>query len=400
MNKNIIEDLIKMSELNVKDIYDINRITYKNRYLVYCEAEVENEEVRFRYNIDNLKNLNCIVSEGKSEKLRFLLNVSELFSLLDVYSFSLNINNLYYDYNYNPKILKRDVKLDDTVVSEEEFVLQYKSLIGSLFIKKYYYDDFYNGGIKLLKSNKITKDFIELNTIDEIKEKLLFHLKEQEKYEKEKIVSVKKHDYNLKKHSIRIMIIVSAILAVYSIYEGIFVSPFNENIIKGTYCYMEQDYEGAIKSLEKAKNIKFMNFDKNEKYELAYSYIISENLSESQRKNVLLNLTSKTDENILDYWIALGEVKYDEAIDLAKKLQDDELLLYALLNKDRYIQDDTTLTGEEKEKEKQAIKSDIDKLTQQLNKEESESTETASQEINEQQNQSANNGLDLVPSNN
>ena len=122
MNKNIIEDLIKMSELNVKDIYDINRITYKNRYLVYCEAEVENEEVRFRYNIDNLKNLNCIVSEGKSEKLRFLLNVSELFSLLYVYSFSLNINNLYYDYNYNPKILKRDVKLDDTVVSEEEFV--------------------------------------------------------------------------------------------------------------------------------------------------------------------------------------------------------------------------------------------------------------------------------------
>ena len=114
----------------------------------------------------------------------------------------------------------------------------------------------------------------------------------------------------------------------------------------------------------------------------------------------MLNLTSKTDENILDYWIALGEVKYDEAIDLAKKLQDDELLLYALLNKDRYIQDDTTLTGEEKEKEKQAIKSDIDKLTQQLNKEESESTETASQEINEQQNQSANNGLDLVPSNN
>lgn len=400
MNKDIIEDLVKISELNAKDEYDIKRITYKSLNLVSCEAEIEDEEVRFRYSVGCLKDINCIAVENESEKFRFLLNVSELFNLLDMYSFDLKSDNLYYDYNYNPKILKRDVKIDDTIVSEEEFVLQYKSLIGSLFIKKYSYEDFYNGGIRLLKSNKITKDFIELKTIDEIKEKLIFHLEENERYRKEKIISVKKHNYNIKKHSIRIMAIVIVMLTVYSIYEGVFLSPFNENIIKGTYSYMEQDYEGAIKYLEKAKNIKFMNFDKVQKYELAYSYITSENLSESQRKNVLLNLTSKSDENILDYWITIGEIKYDEAIDLAKKLQDDELILYALLNKYKYIQDDATLTGEEKDKEKQSIKSEIDKLTQQLNKEENESTEVLSQEENSPLNQSENNGLDLVPSNN
>ena len=400
MNKDIIEDLVKISELNAKDEYDIKRITYKSLYLVPCEAEIEDEEVRFRYSIGCLKDINCIAGENESEKFRFLLNVSELFNLLDMYSFDLKSDNLYYDYNYNPKILKRDVKIDDTIVTEEEFVLQYKSLIGSLFIKKYSYEDFYNGGIRLLKSNKITKDFIGLKTIDEIKEKLIFHLEENEKYRKEKIISVKKHNYNIKKHSIRIMAIVIVMLAVYSIYEGVFLSPFNENIIKGTYSYMEQDYEGAIKYLEKAKNIKFMNFDKVQKYELAYSYITSENLSESQRKNVLLNLTSKSDENILDYWITIGEIKYDEAIDLAKKLQDDELILYALLNKYKYVQDDATLTGEEKDKEKQSIKSEIDKLTQQLNKEENESSEVLSQGENSALNQSENNGLDLVPSNN
>lgn len=400
MNKDIIEDLVKISELNAKDEYDIKRITYKSLNLVSCEAEIEDEEVRFRYSVGCLKDINCIAVENESEKFRFLLNVSELFNLLDMYSFDLKSDNLYYDYNYNPKILKRDVKIDDTIVSEEEFVLQYKSLIGSLFIKKYSYEDVYNGGIRLLKSNKITKDFIELKTIDEIKEKLIFHLEENERYRKEKIISVKKHNYNIKKHSIRIMAIVIVMLTVYSIYEGVFLSPFNENIIKGTYSYMEQDYEGVIKYLEKAKNIKFMNFDKVQKYELAYSYITSENLSESQRKNVLLNLTSKSDENILDYWITIGEIKYDEAIDLAKKLQDDELILYALLNKYKYIQDDATLTGEEKDKEKQSIKSEIDKLTQQLNKEENESTEVLSQEENSPLNQSENNGLDLVPSNN
>lgn len=400
MNKDIIEDLVKISELNAKDEYDIKRITYKSLNLVSCEAEIEDEEVRFRYSVGCLEDINCIAVENESEKFRFLLNVSELFNLLDMYSFDLKSDNLYYDYNYNPKILKRDVKIDDTIVSEEEFVLQYKSLIGSLFIKKYSYEDVYNGGIRLLKSNKITKDFIELKTIDEIKEKLIFHLEENERYRKEKIISVKKHNYNIKKHSIRIMAIVIVMLTVYSIYEGVFLSPFNENIIKGTYSYMEQDYEGVIKYLEKAKNIKFMNFDKVQKYELAYSYITSENLSESQRKNVLLNLTSKSDENILDYWITIGEIKYDEAIDLAKKLQDDELILYALLNKYKYIQDDATLTGEEKDKEKQSIKSEIDKLTQQLNKEENESTEVLSQEENSPLNQSENNGLDLVPSNN
>lgn len=400
MNKEIIEDLVKSSELNIKDEYDIKRITYSNIYLIPCEAEIEGEEVRFRYNINGFKEINNIESENESEKFRLLLNISELFKLLEIYSFSLNSSNLYYDYNYNPKILKRDVKIDDDIVNEEEFVLQYKSLIGSLFIKKYSYEDFYNGGVKLLKSNKITKEFIELRTIEEIKEKLLFFLEENQKYRNEKIISVKKRDYNMKKHSIRIMVAVIVLLAAYSLYEGIFFSPFNENIIKGTYSYMEQDYEGAIKYLEKAKNIKFMNFDKNSKYELAYSYIISENLSENQRKNILLNLTSKSDENILDYWITVGEVKYDEAIDLAKKLQDNELILYALLNKYKYVQDDVTLTGEEKDKAKQSIKSEIDKLTEQINKGENESSEVLSQGENPALSQSENQGLDLVPSNN
>lgn len=375
MNKNVIEDLVKISELNARDKYEIDRITYENKYLVPCKAEIKDEEVKFIYNLENLKPLKEILDEGSSEKIRFLANVSELLDLAEIYCFSLESSNLYYDYNYNPKVLRRDVRNEDSILDREGIAAQYKSLIGTLFIKKRSYDDFYNGGIKLLKSHKITKKYIELGSVEDIKAKLLEDLKDTETYDKENFIKVKKNDYKFKKHGIRIVSLVTLGLAAYSVYTGVFVNPFNQNVIKGNYSYMEQDYEGVIKSLEKAKNIKFMNLDKNCKYELAYSYIISENLSESQRKNVLLNLTSKSDENILDYWITLGEVKYDDAIDLAKKLQDNELLLYALLNKDKYIQDDTTMSGEEKEKAQQSIKSEIDKLTEQLNKDDREAVQ-------------------------
>ena len=102
------------------------------------------------------------------------------------------------------------------------------------------------------------------------------------------------------------------------------------------------------------------------------------------------------------HWVCEANGSYAPIanLDLAKKLQDDELILYALLNKYKYVQDDATLTGEEKDKEKQSIKSEIDKLTQQLNKEENESSEVLSQGENSALNQSENNGLDLVPSNN
>lgn len=364
MSENKLKTLSKISDLNAKKSNEINRIAYENAYLVPCEVDIKEEEVDFAYNLNDLQLFSNIKEKKTVEKLRVALNISNILSIVDEYSFKLEPSNLYYDYNYNVKVLNRDIRLDDAIIDNEDILLQYKSLIGYLFNEKYSYDDFYEGGIDLIKANKKVEKYILINNVNEIRNELLLDLKKQEKYDRENCVEVKSASLKIKKYSIVIMAVMIVGLLTYTVYNAIFLNPFNQNIIKANNYYMAQDYEEVIKCLEKTRGLKL---DKESKYKLAYSYIISENLSDNQKKNIIANLNVKSDEKILDYWIALGKSNYDEAIDLAKKVQDDQLILYALLNKDKYIKDNDKITGEEKQKQQESLKGEIDKLTKELN---------------------------------
>ena len=364
MDKNNLEIIMKISDLNVKTKNEINRITYKNDGFIPCIADVKDEDICFTYHIDGLRSAEEIRNKRDVEKYRFLINVFSLFKLADEFIFSLEPSNLYYDYNFNVKIKMRDLKANDEIVNTDNLILQYKSLIGCSFIKKYKYDDFYNGGMSLLKKNKKTKDYYDLNSTEDIINKLLEDLKNKEKEDSEKYIEIKKRDYNIKKFSIYGMSAVIAAFTAYTIYTAGFLIPFQKNVIKADNYYSDKNYEGVIKSLEKTRGMKL---DKESKFKLAYSYIISENLSESQKKNITASLNEKSDENIMDYWIAIGKSDYDTAIDLGKKVQDDELLLYALLSKEKFVQDNTKMTGEEKQKAQSELEGQIEKINKELN---------------------------------
>lgn len=364
MNEDKIEKLIKISDLKAKKNSEINRISYKNEYLISCEIDIKEEEANFIYDTRDLQILSQIKDKRMIEKLRVAINISNVLSIIGEYSFTLEPDNLYYDYNCNVKVLNRDIRLEEEIIDDKDVLLQYKSLIGYLFNEQYLYNDFYNGGVDLIKVNKKIEKYLLIETIEEIRKELLEDLKKQEKEDKENYVEIKLRDFKKKIYSIRIMAIIILGLTIYVVYNAAFLNPFNENVIKANNYYVSKDYEGVIKCLEKTRGLKL---DKESKYKLAYSYIISENLSDTQKKNIFINLNEKSDENILDYWIALGKTKYDDAIDLAKKVQDNQLILYALLNKDKYIQDNNKISGEEKQKQQETLKSEIDKLTKELN---------------------------------
>lgn len=364
MKKNEFEKVVKISELNAKRDSEINRITYENTYLIPCKVNIKDEEVKFIYDLNELQPFSEIKNRRAVEKLRFLINVGNVLEIADEYSFKLEPNNIYYDYNYIPKILNRDMRLEDEIMDYKDLVLQYKSLIADVFDKRCSYNDFYNGGMDLIKKNKKIKKYISLETIEEIKNELLEDLKMQEKEDKENYIEIKLKNYKVKKYSIWTMSVVILGLMIYTVYTSVFLVPFDQKVIKANSYYMKQDYEGVIKCFENTRGLKL---DKESKYKLAYSYVVSENLAESKKKNIIATLNDKSDENILDYWIAIGRSKYDNAIDLAKKVQDDELLLYALLNKQKYIQDNNEMTGEEKQKAQEGLQSQIEKLTKELN---------------------------------
>ncbi|WPC41637.1 type VII secretion protein EssB/YukC [Clostridium sp. JS66] len=364
MKENEFEKVVKLSELNAKRDSEINKLTYGSTYLIPCKANIEGEEVKFTYDLNELQPFSEIKNRRTVEKLRFLINVSSILEIAEEYSFKLETDNIYYDYNYIPKIKDRDIRLEAEVIDYKDLVLQYKSLIADVFNKKYSYNDFYNGGMDLIKKNKKIKKYISIESIEEIKNELLEDLKIQEKEDKEKYIEVKLRNHKIKKYSIWGMSIVILGLMIYTIYTSVFLIPFDKMVIRANNYYMNQNYEGVIKCFENTRGLKL---DKESKCKLAYSYVMSQNLAENKKKTIIATINDKSDENILDYWIAIGKSKYDNAIDSAKKVQDDELLLYALLSKQKYIQDNDKMSGEEKQKEQDALQSQIDKLTKELN---------------------------------
>lgn len=111
MKENEFEKIVKISELNAKRDSEINRITYENTYLIPCKVNIKDEEVKFTYDLNELQPFSEIKNRRDVEKLRFLINVSNVLKIADEYSFKLEPNNIYYDYNYIPKNLEQRYKI-------------------------------------------------------------------------------------------------------------------------------------------------------------------------------------------------------------------------------------------------------------------------------------------------
>lgn len=95
---------------------------------------------------------------------------------------------------------------------------------------------------------------------------------------------------------------------------------------------------------------------------LARSYVIQESMTSAQKDTVLASLTTMTETLVFDYWICLGRLKFEMAVDIAKRINDNELLLYALIKQSFYIKNDSNINGEEKSNKINAIQKEIDEL--------------------------------------
>ena len=70
----------------------------------------------------------------------------------------------------------------------------------------------------------------------------------------------------------------------------------------------------------------------------------------------------KTDERYYCYWIEIGRLDFDSAIDYARQLDDQELELYAWTAKRIALQNDTKLSGSAKQAAIEEANNAIDKL--------------------------------------
>ena len=143
---------------------------------------------------------------------------------------------------------------------------------------------------------------------------------------------------------------------IFTFYYFIYEKPRNEAYLSSHEQYLGKKYSEVV-TLLSPHSVKQMPYVVL--YELAHSYVINERLTEEQKKNVLNNVTLRTDEEYLKYWIYIGRGEAEKAIDLSRSMEDVELISYGLKRSEE-IQADTTLSGEEKQQLLKAIDSEVD----------------------------------------
>jgi type VII secretion protein EssB len=227
-----------------------------------------------------------------------------------------------------------------------EDITDYKCLIGSVLMEQYTYEDFKIGGLSLLTESEFTEKIYEAKDENEVVCAL------QEEYEKERkqrdgsrfLMSKKIH--SLMKISIIVLSILLTLSIVWIAYSFFYIHNFERSMNELSDAYLIADY---VKCIDCTKEISIDRMNLNQKYMLSKAYVLTDNLTNEQKDLIVSTLSYRENNGRTDYWIYIGRNDYAMAEDMAMRLSDDEILLYAYMKEKAYVEADISISGEAKE---------------------------------------------------
>jgi len=362
MTANSLTKNIRNSELTVPK-EKRSFLTYHATGLATCTIEELEDSVDFIFDTTLTQPADKILDKRKWEQFRFLINCVTLESLDADYAFDMSLDNLIVDINLMPLVLLRDMKTPDSI----SFLSRYKALAGCVLLPKYKYENYINGGQDLYKKHKLLTDIANMETTTEIQVRLLeeYHKLLQETEATHQLVPKKSVLFS------RVAIPVLAVALAALVFFGgrmLFVEiPFQRSVIAANTAYIHGDFLTVQREL---RGYSISRMSDETKYFLARSYVATEALTHAQITNILIGLARLTDPIIFEYWISLGRLYFTEAVDIAQRLGDDELLLFAYLKQIEYVRNDMTIPGAERIALLSYLENHIDRLNR--NREEAE----------------------------
>lgn len=371
------------SQTKVNDVRQLDLMLHPSDFFTKSTVQEKEDAFLLTYEVvkDN-KSFEQVKKLNRNDKLRLLCNIGKLESFLTSrITFFLHPDNVVFDDNLMPLVIYRGVReiVPPFRMYEDDFLKQYKCLIIALFSKKYSFDQLYNGSLQHAKDTEFERKINEITDLNQLKE-YLFQIYQDEQRRTERtmeIVPIKR--FRLFKQLSIIMTVLAILIAIPLIYFVFIKTPYQENVLASHGEFLANDYGGVISTLQQEDPEKL---PMDTKYILAQSYINVENLSDQEKEIILKNISLKSDENYLLYWIYNGRGWFDESIEKAKYMDDPQLVMYGLIKKMEQAKNNPNLSGTEREelvnelqKELETYISDYD-----LNAEEAGTIEESSQE--------------------
>lgn len=343
---------IKKSAAHLKHEDHLAVLKVPEAHFLPANYEVTEDKLIFNYAIQRPGYTAKEMQElGTVEKLKAAVNVLSFSDLTQFpYTFFLHPENVYFDYNLIPAVAYRGIKeqMPPMEMNQEFLLRNVKCYLISLFSTEYRFEDLYAGNLETVTGNDFINHIKSAGSMEELALyiKPLYVQKAAEEEEKYQKVDKKKYKWS---RQLALWFGGAVVVSLAALSYFVFIrSPFQNRLLEADSHFVQNNYTEVISTLNA---IKPEDLPATQKYMMAYSVVHGQSFNEEQKQVILNNVSLKSDVNYLDYWVHIGQGNYEEAIDLAKKIGDYDLILYGIAQIREQIINNPELSGEEREQQ-------------------------------------------------
>ena len=352
---------LRRSDVATQDLRELLILDLHHPLFLEQTMDADEDGLTFTYQLEpHSLSYEEVKSRPISERIRLALNVFALEAALELpVTFLLHPSNLMITKDAQAKIAYRGVPgiMTPEALTAEDFLRQAKCFAATLFADVDFME-LYNGSLEL----ETLPDFlVELREAEDqaaavaVLEKAYL---DKTKEEKANLIQVSSRWHRIFKLASIWLSVAVVLLIIPLIYLIFLQNPFKEKLLQADTAFIKVDYSGVITELE---GIVPSSLPTTQKYELAYSYIQGLEFSSDQKKVILNNVSLKSDELYLIYWIQIGRNTFEDALDTAKRINDNDLILYALAQEIKQVREDDKLSGKDRESKLSSLEGEYKK---------------------------------------
>lgn len=244
---------------------------------------------------------------------------------------------------------------------EALYLRGYKALVLSVLQPRLSYEKLVDGALVL--RDELSQRIQACETLTAVVSVVDAELAAEEARAARERVSVPKLRYRLLAGLGAVAVVAAGVLGWFAYSSYAVVQPRQEAIVAAHASFVTSDYARTLADLD---GYSPSDLPKSARYVLAVSSIKLSELTGAQKEAVLNNISTKTDDNTLEYWIFLARGELERALNLAKNLGDDQLTLLAYTDLYQATKLDSKMDGGRKQKLLEEYSTEIEKLTASL----------------------------------
>jgi type VII secretion protein EssB len=254
--------------------------------------------------------------------------------------------NIVLDQGLNPAFLHYGVKesLPPYEKDNDQLVREVKATVAAIVDKQFSFEQYVHYA-ETLKLNDFTKSICRAKSLDELM-KIIEERIRQVTEEKSLLMTVNKKSWKRNRYILYGLILCFIPALIYSIYSLFFLQPKQTSFIQAQEKFLNNEFSEVVTVLQPYD---IEDMPKVTQYQLSLSYIINESLAEDQKENIRNTVTLQSDPLYFQYWILIGRGNAEEALDIARYLEDRSLILYGLIHYKEQVKIDDDLDREERQ---------------------------------------------------